>query len=60
LNIRVNPSDIETPDTQREDGKTTFEDSYMIGTDLMVYHDVVVDDDDDDDGILLQLLWHYL
>jgi hypothetical protein len=22
-----------------------FEDSYMIGTDLMIYHDVVVDDD---------------
>jgi hypothetical protein len=26
----------------------TFEDSYMIGTDLMVYHDDVIDDDDDD------------
>jgi hypothetical protein len=26
----------------------TFEDSYMIETDLMVYHDV--DGDDDDDG----------
>jgi hypothetical protein len=32
-------------DTQREDGKITSEDSYIIGTDLMVYHDV--DDDDD-------------
>jgi hypothetical protein len=30
-------------DAQREDGKMTSEDSYMIGTDLMVYHD---DDDD--------------
>jgi hypothetical protein len=40
------PSDIQTPDAQREDGKMTFEDSYMIGTDLMVCHDV--DDDDDD------------
>jgi hypothetical protein len=41
------PSDIQTPDAQREDGKMTFEDSYMIGTDLMVCHDV--DDDDDDE-----------
>jgi hypothetical protein len=30
-------------DAQREDGRMTFEDSYMIGTDLMVYHD---DDDE--------------
>jgi hypothetical protein len=33
-------------DAQREDGKMTSEDSYMIGTDLMVYYD---DDDYDDD-----------
>jgi hypothetical protein len=32
-------------DSRREDGKTTSEDSYLIGTDLMVYHD---DDDDDE------------
>jgi hypothetical protein len=44
--LNINPSDIETSDAQREDGKMTFEDSYMIGTDFMVYHDV-----DDDDGI---------
>jgi hypothetical protein len=27
-------------DTQREDGKMTAKDSYIIGTELMVYHDV--------------------
>jgi len=44
--LNINPSDIETSDAQREDGKMTSEDSYVIGTDLMVYHD---DDDDDDE-----------
>jgi len=43
--MNINPSDIETSDAQREDGKMTLEDSYMIGTDLMVYHDVYDDDD---------------
>jgi hypothetical protein len=42
--LNINPSDTETSDVQREDGKTTSEDSYMIGTDLMVYHDVNDDD----------------
>jgi hypothetical protein len=28
----------------------TFEDSYMIGTDHMFYHDVDDDGDNDDDG----------
>jgi hypothetical protein len=42
--LNINSSDIETPDAQREDGNMTFEDSYMIGTGLMVYH---YDDDDD-------------
>jgi hypothetical protein len=41
----------ETSDAQREDGKMTFEDSCMIGTDLMVYHD---DDDDDDDKLCFE------
>jgi hypothetical protein len=40
----INPSDIETSDAQREHGKMTFENSCMIGTDLMVYHD---EDDDE-------------
>jgi hypothetical protein len=43
--LNINPSDIQTPDAQREDGNMTSEDSYMIGTDLMVYHD------DDDENI---------
>jgi hypothetical protein len=34
---------METSDAQREDGKMTLEDFYMIGKELMVY-------DDDDDG----------
>jgi hypothetical protein len=38
-------------DAQREDGKMISEDSYMIGTDLMVCHDI--DDDDDDDRELI-------
>jgi hypothetical protein len=32
--LNINPPDIETSDAQREDGKMTSEDSYMIGTDL--------------------------
>jgi hypothetical protein len=43
LQLHINPQDIETSDTQREDGKMTSEDPYMIGTDLMVCHDA--DDD---------------
>jgi hypothetical protein len=39
---------METSDAQREGGKTTFEDSYMIGTHLMVYND--------DDKICIYLL----
>jgi hypothetical protein len=42
--LNINPADIETVDAQREDGKMTSEDSYMIGTDLMVCHEV--DDED--------------
>jgi hypothetical protein len=30
--MNINPSDIEMVDAQREDGKMTFEDSYVIGT----------------------------
>jgi hypothetical protein len=41
--LNIDPADIETSDAQREVGKMTSEDSYMIGTDLMVYHEV--DDD---------------
>jgi hypothetical protein len=41
--LNINPQDIESSDAQREDGKMASEDSYMIGTDLMVYLDV--DDD---------------
>jgi hypothetical protein len=37
--LNINPPDIETSHAQREDGKMTSEDSCMIGTDLMVYHD---------------------
>jgi hypothetical protein len=45
-------------DTQREAGKMTSEDSCMIGTDLIFYHD----DDDDDitvyfDGSRIHLLF---
>jgi hypothetical protein len=43
--LNMNQEDTETSDAQREDGKMACEDSYMIGTDLVVYHD---DDDDDD------------
>jgi hypothetical protein len=44
-------------DAQREDGTMTSEDSYTIGTYLMVYHDVVdYDDDDDDDESLYNKL----
>jgi hypothetical protein len=53
LNI---PSDVETSDAQREDGRMTSEDSYMIGTDLMVYHDdddVVVDDKSNLIGLII-------
>jgi hypothetical protein len=41
----LKPYDIEMSDTQREDGKMTSEDPYVIGTDLLVYHDDDVDDD---------------
>jgi hypothetical protein len=37
--MNINPWDTERSDSQREDGKMTSEDSYMIRTDLMVYHD---------------------
>jgi hypothetical protein len=33
--LNINPSDVETSDAQREDGRMTSEDSYMIGTDLL-------------------------
>jgi hypothetical protein len=42
--LNINPLDTETSDAQREDGKMTSEDSHVIETDFMVYHDV--DDDD--------------
>jgi hypothetical protein len=45
--LNINPSDIETSDALRKDGKMTSEDSYMIGTDLVIYHDV----DDNGDGV---------
>jgi hypothetical protein len=45
--LNINPQGMETSDAQREDEKMTSEDSRMIGTDLMVYHD---DHDDDHDN----------
>jgi hypothetical protein len=36
----------------------TSEDSCMIGTDLMVYHDV--DDDDDDVNIVYVVFWVHM
>jgi hypothetical protein len=42
--LNINPSDIETSDAQRDDWKMTSEASYIIGTDLTVYHD---DNDDE-------------
>jgi hypothetical protein len=46
--LNINPPDIETSDAQKEDGKMTSEDSYMIATDRMVCHDA---DDEDDEFI---------
>jgi hypothetical protein len=40
--LSINPSDVRRP---KGGGKMTSEDSYMIGTDLMFYHDVYDDDD---------------
>jgi hypothetical protein len=44
---------METSVAHREHGKMTSEDSYIIGTELMVYHD---DDDDDDDELRMTIL----
>jgi hypothetical protein len=46
--LNINPPNMETSDAQRKDEKMTSEDSRMIGTDLMVYHDDDYDHDHDD------------
>jgi hypothetical protein len=51
--LNVKPQDTETSDDQREDGKMTSEDYYMIGTDIMVCHDV-----DDDDDVYTPFNWN--
>jgi hypothetical protein len=43
--VEYKPIGHESSDARREDGKMTSEDSYMIGTDLMVYQDVLDEDD---------------
>jgi hypothetical protein len=55
--LNIDPADIETSDAQREDGKMTSEDSYMIRTDIMVYLEddadvIFILDWGDADGIL--------
>jgi hypothetical protein len=52
--MNINPQDKETSDAQREDRKVTSEDFYMIGTDLMVYHD---DNDITLQNQLVKKLW---